>query len=85
MISWNFEDIIKIQEDRVSPFPNFLMDWVNRQIEEIVNKLTDFPSLFLVLPDFDGIMDTDWSNLWPKLDKAEKEWEDKEKEKGNQW
>jgi hypothetical protein len=28
------------------------MDWVTRQIEEIVNKLTDFPTVFIILPDF---------------------------------
>jgi hypothetical protein len=28
------------------------MDWVTRQIEEIVTKLTDFPTLFIILPDF---------------------------------
>jgi hypothetical protein len=28
------------------------MDWVVRQIDEIVAKLTDFPTIFLVLPDF---------------------------------
>jgi hypothetical protein len=33
-------------------FPDFLMDWVTRQIEEIVTKLTDFPTLFIILPDF---------------------------------
>ncbi|MDP2396697.1 MAG: hypothetical protein Q8S84_04135 [bacterium] len=37
---------------RISPFPSWLMDWVTRQIEEIANKLTDFPTLFVILPDF---------------------------------
>ncbi|MDR1945349.1 MAG: hypothetical protein LBQ59_04760 [Candidatus Peribacteria bacterium] len=35
------------------------MNWVTRQIEEIVTKLTDFPTLFIILPDFSGIYDTD--------------------------
>jgi hypothetical protein len=38
--------------DRTSAFPDFIMDWVTRQIEEIANKLTDFPTLFVILPDF---------------------------------
>jgi len=33
------------------------MDWATRQIEEIVNKLTDFPTLFIILPDFSAIFD----------------------------
>jgi hypothetical protein len=28
------------------------MDWATRQIEEIANKLTDFPTVFVILPDF---------------------------------
>jgi hypothetical protein len=35
------------------------MDWVTRQIEEIANKLTDFPTLFVILPDFSGLYDTE--------------------------
>jgi hypothetical protein len=37
---------------RISPFPDFIMEWVTRQIEEIANKLTDFPTLYIILPDF---------------------------------
>jgi hypothetical protein len=48
----NFGDIIKIQQPRISPFPSWLMGWVTRQIEEIANKLTDFPTIFIILPDF---------------------------------
>jgi len=37
---------------RISAFPSWLMGWVTRQIEEIANKLTDFPTVFIILPDF---------------------------------
>lgn len=59
--SWNFDfsDITKIAKQRIQAFPWFLMNWVTRQIEEIVNKLTDFPTLFIILPDFSWIYDTD--------------------------
>ncbi|MDD2870584.1 MAG: VCBS repeat-containing protein [Candidatus Gracilibacteria bacterium] len=60
MLDGNFEDIVKINMRRISPFPSWLMDWVTRQIEEIANKLTDFPTLFVILPDFSGIFDSDW-------------------------
>ncbi len=60
IFSWDFEDIIKIDMRRITPFPSWLMDWVTRQIEEIANKLTDFPTLFVILPDFSWIMNWDW-------------------------
>jgi len=65
--AWNFADIIKIQKQKISDFPSFLMsDWVERQIEEIVTKLTDFPTLYIILPDFSGILDTgttEWKDV----------------------
>jgi len=61
----DFSDIVEIKKKRISPFPGFLMDWVTRQIEEIVNKLTDFPTVFVIFPDFSGIFDGGWSeNSW---------------------
>lgn len=65
--SWNFSDVISIQNRRISAFPNFLMWWVTRQVEEIVNKLTDFPTIFIILPDFTGVIDspdTSTSLVW---------------------
>lgn len=50
--SGNFADVMKINMTRISPFPDFIMEWVTRQIEEIANKLTDFPTLYVILPDF---------------------------------
>jgi len=59
--SWgDFWDIIKIQQPRISSFPSWLMDWVTRQIEEITNKLTDFPTVFIILPDFSWVFDKNW-------------------------
>ena len=55
--SWNFADVIQVQNRRISAFPDFLMWWVTRQIEEIVNKLTDFPTVFIILPDFSWVLD----------------------------
>jgi len=48
----NFKDVIKIKKNRISAFPSFIMDWGTRQIEEIITKLSDFPTLFIILPDF---------------------------------
>jgi len=60
----DYSDIEKIVQKRVESFPWFLMNWVTRQVEEIVNKLTDFPTVFIILPDFSWIYDTtiSWSD-----------------------
>lgn len=71
---WNFSDVIKIQQSRISAFPDFLMEWVTRQIEEIVNKLTDFPTLFVILPDFSWVLDSWWWNFVWNLEWAYNEW-----------
>ncbi|MBP8016521.1 VCBS repeat-containing protein, partial [Candidatus Gracilibacteria bacterium] len=59
--------IVKVNFKRVMAFPDFIMDWVTRQIEEIVNKLTSLPTLYIILPDFSGIMDSNWNNFFEKL------------------
>lgn len=61
--SGNFEDVIKVQNTRISPFPDFLMDWVTRQLEEVVTKLTNLPKIFVILPDFSGIFDYGWEDF----------------------
>lgn len=75
--NWNFEDVLKIKMPRISPFPDFIMEWVTRQIEEIANKLTDFPTLYVILPDFDGVMDSGWGNFIENMKKQFSEWEQK--------
>ncbi len=57
--SIDYSDVEEIVQKRIQAFPWFLMNWVTRQIEEIVTKLTDFPTIFVVLPDFSWIYDTD--------------------------
>lgn len=78
--SWNYEDVVKINMTRVSPFPDFLMDWVTRQIEEIVNKLTDFPTLYVILPDLDSAFQwvSDWyKGFFDQLQDSFKKWQEK--------
>jgi hypothetical protein len=48
----SYADIVKIDLKRIFPFPDFIMEWWTRQIEEIVTKLTDWPTVFVILPDF---------------------------------
>ena len=60
--SWiNFKAVDELTQDRVAPFPDFITWWVNAQLEEFITKLTDFPTLFIILPDLSGIFNAD---LW---------------------
>jgi len=68
--SGNFQDVVKVNNTRVSPFPDFLMDWVTRQIEEVVNKLTNLPKVFVILPDFSGIFDYGWEDFGENFKKS---------------
>lgn len=68
--SWNFTDVIQINNTRVAAFPWFMMDWVERQLDEITSKLTNLPKIFVVLPDFGGIFDGSFSWLWDGLSQA---------------
>lgn len=39
------------------------MDWATRQLEEIVNKLTSLPTLYIILPDFSGFDISGYKNF----------------------
>jgi len=64
----NFSDVVDISMRRISAFPDFVMEWVTRQVEEIANKLTDFPTLYIILPDFQGVFDGWWGEHTQKQD-----------------
>gem|GEM_PF-6381117 len=61
------------------------MDWVNRQVEEIVTKLTSFPSLIIILPNFSGVTDYSWGdffkNLSDKFNDEQNDWSNKQANK----
>lgn len=75
----DFSDVVKLKMSRISAFPDFLMDWVTRQIEEIVTKLTDFPTLFVILPSFDWIFES-FENFPEKISEMYDKWASKWKE-----
>lgn len=54
---FDFHDIVKIKNFRVSGFPDFLMDWVNRQMEEVQTKLTTLPTIYIILPEMSAFSD----------------------------
>ncbi len=74
LASWNFEDVIQIKNKRVSAFPGFLMDWVERQLDEITSKLTNLPKVFVILPDFWGVFDFSWENFGSGMKQAFEKW-----------
>lgn len=76
-------EIIKFKNFRTPAFPDFLMDWVTRQTEEIVNKLLTMPRLLITLPDFSGLSaaGAQWSNLFADLKKGYVTARDAQKEK----
>ena len=47
---FNLGNIIKVKNRRVAAFPDFIMDWVARQTDEIVNKLFTLPNLIIIPP-----------------------------------
>ncbi|MFA6305992.1 MAG: FG-GAP-like repeat-containing protein, partial [Candidatus Gracilibacteria bacterium] len=37
---------------RIPGFPSVITDWLDREADEIYNKLLDFPDIYLIIPDF---------------------------------
>ncbi len=69
-------DVVDIQNTRVAAFPWFMMDWVERQLDEITSKLTNLPKLFVILPDFWWIFDFSFDNFWDGLSEAFNDWKE---------
>lgn len=42
--------VLKIKNKRIPGFPDFIMDWVARQSDEITNKLFSLPNLVVIPP-----------------------------------
>lgn len=62
--------VIKLKNKRIAPFPEFIMDWVSRQIEEITTSLFTPPSLTIIPPtDFgqNAQVDTSYGDFFNKL------------------
>ncbi len=46
------------------------MEWVTRQLEEIINKLTSLPTLYIILPDFSLFETSGWVGFTDKIEQA---------------
>lgn len=68
--NWDYKDVIKVKNTLIKSFNDYFMDWIDRQIEEVIVKLTSFPSLIIVLPNFSSITDYEWTNFFSGLKDA---------------
>jgi len=41
---------------RIPGFPSVITDWLDRQTEEVVNKLTDLPDIYFIYPDVTSLV-----------------------------
>ena len=63
--------IVKVNNKRIAGFPEFIMDWVGRQTEELTNKLFTLPNLIIYTPKSFGPNTTgDLSELTSKFSEA---------------
>lgn len=87
LASWGFQDVVQIENKRTPGFPWFLMDWVERQLDEVTSKLTNLPKIFVILPEFWGVFDYSFSNYWERIQESFQEWarENDEQRAQDQW
>lgn len=87
LASWTFQDVIQIENQRTPAFPWFLMDWVERQLDEVTSKLTNLPKISVILPEFWGIFDYSFSDFSERAQESFQEWvrENQEQRVQDQW
>lgn len=56
----DFGKVLDINLKSIKGFPNFVMDWYQRQMDEIMSSLTHLPDLKITLPDLSGLADSGW-------------------------
>lgn len=57
----NIKHILDIKMKSISAFPQFIMDWYHRQMDEIVSSLSSLPDIKIFLPDLaSGFADGGW-------------------------
>jgi len=87
LASWDFQDVVQIENKRTPGFPWFLMDWVERQLDEVTSKLTNLPKIFIILPEFWGVFDYSFADFWEGIQESFQEWarENDEQKAQDQW
>ena len=69
----DIKSVIKVKNKRVAAFPDFLMDWLTRQTEEITTSLFTPPSLTVIPPTSFGQnaqFDSSYANFSEKIGKS---------------
>lgn len=46
----SLSNIVKVKNIRVADFPDFIMNWVQRQVAEVTNKFFSLPNLIIIPP-----------------------------------
>lgn len=56
----DFGEVVDINLKSIKGFPNFVMDWYQRQMDEIMSSLTHLPDIKIFLPDLSSLADSGW-------------------------
>lgn len=64
---FDYSDVKEFTQTRIQSYPWFIMNWITAQLEEIATKLTDFPNLYIILPDFTSIFPSSWWEIEDSL------------------
>ena len=67
---FTMNNIIKVNNKRISGFPEFIMDWVSRQTDEFTNKFLTLPNIVIIPPRSFGqnaVVDGSYSDFLSKF------------------
>lgn len=56
----NFGKVIDINLRSIKGFPNFIIDWYHRQLDEIISSIGHLPDIKIFLPDLSSLADSGW-------------------------
>lgn len=56
----DFGKVLDINLRSIKAFPNFIMDWYHRQMDEIMASIGHLPDIKIFLPDLSSLADTGW-------------------------
>lgn len=71
--SVGIERVVNVRNRRIAAFPDFVMDWLTRQTEELTNALFTPPNLTIIPPtDFgqNAKVDSSYKNFLAEIDQA---------------
>jgi hypothetical protein len=69
----DFWDVLDINLRSIKGFPNFIIDWYHRQLDEIISSLGNLPDIKLYLPNLTSLADPGWMSSLGSWDKNQEE------------